>query len=348
MKKIFLLASFLQVLSVFAQQSYYDDVDLTKTGLDLKSELATKIIATHTNFLSYTPGVWEASRKTDVNPNNASEVVLIYGYSSSGKTARTRGINNNGGDSGEWNREHVYPRSLGNPKLETRTGDAGTDAHSLRPSDVDYNRDRGNLRFADGSGNSGSTSGGWYPGDEWKGDVARMMMYMYLRYGNRCLPSVVGVGSSAATPDDMIDLFLEWNAEDPVSEIEDNRNSYHENTANTYAQGNRNPFIDNPNLATKIWDGPVAQDRWATASIEDENILSQTKVFPTVNGGIVVSSAKAITKIAVYSILGKKIFSVNNPTFTNNKFTIENLDQGIYITQIFSNAKSITKKVLVQ
>ena len=83
-------------------------------------------------------------------------------------------------------------------------------------------------KFADGSGNSGSVSGGWYPGDEWKGDIARMMMYMYIRYGDRCKPSGVGVGSTSSTPDDMIDLFLEWNAEDPVSDFERQRNTYHE------------------------------------------------------------------------------------------------------------------------
>jgi len=55
----------------------------------------------------------------------------------------------------------------------------------------------------------------------------------------------------------MINLFLEWNADDPVSAIELNRNNVLENF-----QGNRNPFIDNPALATIIWGGPEAQDTW--------------------------------------------------------------------------------------
>ena len=89
MKKILLLISlFLSSLSN-AQEVYYNDVDLSAEGLSLKDKLATKTINEHTNLLSYTPGVWEALKITDVNPVNSSEVLLIYGYSASGTTAPT-------------------------------------------------------------------------------------------------------------------------------------------------------------------------------------------------------------------------------------------------------------------
>ena len=266
MKKILLLISlFLSSLSN-AQEVYYNDVDLSAEGLSLKDKLATKTINEHTNLLSYTPGVWEALKVTDLNPTNNSEVLLVYGYAASGTAARSRNINSNGGNTGDWNREHTYPKSLGNPNLGS-TG-PGADAHHLRPSDVGYNGNRDNLKFVDGSGNSGSVSGGWFPGDEWKGDIARMMMYMYIRYGNQCLPSVVGVGSSNSTPDAMIDLFLKWNAEDPVSDFERQRNTYHDSNQ-TYAQGNRNPFIDNAYLATRIWGGDAAIDSWGIYTSTD-------------------------------------------------------------------------------
>ena len=84
-----------------------------------------------------------------------------------------------------------------------------------------------------------------------------MMMYMYVRYGEQCLPSVVGVGDKSNTPDEMIDLFLKWNKEDPVSAFEEQRNNV------IYAaQGNRNPLIDNPYLATLIWGGDAAENKW--------------------------------------------------------------------------------------
>ena len=271
--KILFLSLFVSIIA-FGQERYYNNVDLTAEGINLKEKLATKTISAHTNLLEYTPEVWEVLKVTDLNPENTSEVLLIYGYSTSGTTARSRNKNENGGVQGDWNREHTYPKSLGNPALGT--SGPGADSHHLRPSDAGYNSQRGNLKFVDGSGNSGSTSGGWYPGDEWKGDVARMMMYMYLRYGDRCKPNVVGVGSSSATPDDMIDLFLKWNVEDPVSDFERQRNTYHD-SQQTYAQGNRNPFIDNAYLATRIWGGTPAEDSWGIYSSND----NQAPTVPT-------------------------------------------------------------------
>src|SRR5690606_34635606 len=161
---------------------------------------------------------------------------------------RSRDKFNNGGNNGQWNREHTYVQSLGTPVL----GDTGpgADAHHMRASDVQRNNMRGNLLFAAGSGTSGTVPGGWYPGDEWKGDVARMILYMYLRYGSQCLPSNVTTGSAVATDSNVPLLLLQWNAEDPVSPYEDQRNTYLGNAANMYGQGNRNPFIDNPYLAT--------------------------------------------------------------------------------------------------
>ena len=270
-KKITLFILLISSVTIFSQQTYYNDVNLNLTGTTLKEELATKIISTHTRFLFYDQ-IWDASKATDVNPNNNQEVVLIYGWEN-GTDAdvtndRTRGINNNSGNVGDWNREHVYSQSLGTPPLSDEG--PGSDAHHLRPADTQRNSSRNNRKFTAGSGFSGAQSnGGWYPGDEWKGDVARMMMYMYVRYDDRCLISNIGIGDNSNTPDDMIDLFLQWNAEDPVSEIEKQRNDYHENLSNQNAQGNRNPFIDNPRLATRIWGGPEAEDIWGIYTNSD-------------------------------------------------------------------------------
>jgi chitodextrinase len=277
MKKTLLLFSLFLTCIAYAQETYYDDVDLNAEGLTLKENLAIKTIAAHTKILSYG---WGAFQEGDLNPENSSEVLLIYGYSASGTTARTRGVYENGGNTGDWNREHTYAKSLGNPNLGT--SGPGADAHHLRPSDVSYNSQRGSKKFADGSGNSGDVSGGWYPGDEWKGDVARMMMYMYIRYGDQCKPTGVGIGNSSSTPDDMIDLFLEWNAEDPVSDFERQRNTYHTSSQN-YSQGNRNPFIDNAYLATRIWGGTPAQDYWGLYTSKDNEA-------PTVPTNITLSN----------------------------------------------------------
>ncbi|APU08863.1 endonuclease I [Cellulophaga lytica] len=246
--------------------AYYNGTDVTQTGGNLKTDLSNLVTTTQTTVLSYTPGVWDALKQTDLDPVNSNNVLLIYGYNDADgntTTDRTRSKNNNGGGVGDWNREHVFPKSLGNPNLGT--SGPGSDAHHLRSSDVQFNSLRNNHPFGDGSGNAGLMSGNvWYPGDEWKGDVARMIMYMYIRYGNQCLPTAVGTGATTYSAD-VPDIFLQWNAEDPVSQVEINRNVLLEGI-----QGNRNPFIDNPAFATAIWGGPQAENRFNNTSSDTE------------------------------------------------------------------------------
>ena len=306
-----LLLIFITSFSIsFSQEQYYNDVDLTLYGMQLKEALASKITTTHTNILPYTPGVWEASKITDINPENNSEVILIYGWENgtdqdiTNDRTRNKNLQDTGsGESFVWNREHVFSKSLANPVLigVGSSRGPGSDAHNLRPADRTTNSSRNNFKFTTGQGNSGRSSvtysgpqgpetKGWYPGDEWKGDVARMMMYMYLRYGEQCLPTAVGVGSQQFITDDMIDLFLQWNIEDPVSEFEKGRNTFHENTTNTYAQGNRNPFIDNPYLATRIWGGESAEDLWGNYTSSDTeapttptNVIANNETSSTID-----------------------------------------------------------------
>lgn len=331
--------------------SYYNGIDFTLNGTALKAVLATRIINTHTNSLSY-GNIWNALKIVDENPENSNQVLLIYGWPgvTSGDKTRVKGKHNilsgNNNTTLNWNREHVYPQSLGNPPLG-QSG-PGADAHHLRASDPDWNGARGNRKFAAGSGNSGPVGSNWYPGDEWKGDVARMMMYMYLRYGTQCLPSSVGVGSTTNTPDGMIDLFLQWNAEDPVSEIEIQRNEYMDSNS-TYAQGNRNPFIDNPFLATKIWGGPVAEDRWSLLSNKQLDPLEfGLYPNPTQDQTIYVSTQEQVEEITIYSIDGKLIRRIEQPIFNGTEYQINNLSQGFYMIQLKSDTKQSVKKFIVK
>ena len=183
-KTLVVLLLFLPIIAL-GQQPYYDDVDLSLTGEELYDELQIKISQFNTG---YTYGEYRDDLLiTDENPSNGSEVLLVYGFNDSDgdcTTDRTRSDALFGGDVCEFNREHVFPRSLANPPMgnvnNSSTGIAA-DPHNLRPTDVQRNAERGSKRFTNGSGNSATISGNlWYPGDEWKGDVARAMMYMYL------------------------------------------------------------------------------------------------------------------------------------------------------------------------
>lgn len=343
---------------------YYNGFNWTLTGTALKNALAAKITTTHTKFLTYAED-WSATQATDLNPTNSNDVLLVYGFSSNtcptstsdDNDHRERNVNSNGGaNTCEWNREHVYAKSLGTPvlvdgALTSADSDAGEDAHHIRSADVDRNANRGNSKFAAGTGNSGNVTGGWYPGDEWKGDIARMMMYMYLRYGTQCLPINVGTGSTVASDSNMLQLFLQWNADDPVSQYEDNRNTYHGNTSNTYAQGNRNPFIDNPYLATVIWGGPIAENRWPTVFLSSQSFLTDTAIQvypnPTNNGTVFIQTTESIELVRIMNVNGQVIRVIDNPLFNENVFEISNLQQGFYLLELRNSKGTLTKKVVV-
>jgi len=301
-KTLLSILLFLSFVPFYGQiQSFYNGLDFTKTENELFIELSNRLINTHTSipYSSSSTDTWDVLKRVDEDPDNAANVLLIYGFDDNDgnpETDRTRAKNlqDSGGGTGVWNREHVFAKSIANPSLDTDEPGPGTDVHNLKPSDRDWNSKRSARKFTDGSGNSGivSSNGGWYPGDEWKGDVARIIMYMYLRYhGNgtqvsqtQCLPVNIGFGSALSVDSNMIDLFLNWNIEDPVSDFENQRNDYIETV-----QGNRNPFIDNPYLATLIWGGVNAEDKWNLNNSSDPeaptsptNIVASNITFESV------------------------------------------------------------------
>ncbi|PCJ27205.1 MAG: endonuclease [Flavobacteriales bacterium] len=348
MKRVILLMLVVFSVVLYAQQPYYNNVNLTLTGLALKSELSQKIINTHTTQLQYT-NVWGVLQQTDLDPSNSNNVLLLYGYNDGDGnpvTDRTRNKFLNGGNTGEWNREHTYAQSLATPNMTTSSPGAGTDAHHLRACDVQMNGNRGNRKFATGNGNAGNVGPDWYPGNEWKGDVARMMMYMYLRYPSQCLPNNVGVGTSVAIDPAMINLFLDWNAQDAVSQYEENRNSTLE-----IEQGNRNPFIDNPYLATIIWGGTVAQDNWNMTFVEKINYENNFSVYPipSKNGDIHIyfSSDAEVKSLALFSINGQNLKTISYPKITNNEFLFDDLPKGVFILKTIIGSSLITKKIVV-
>lgn len=325
---------------------YYNTVDFTLTGDALKSELATLITNTHTTQLIYTPDVWNALKQTDLDPENPDNVLLIYGYDdtdSSVANDRTRSKDlscHTSSCAGLWVREHVFARSLGIPNLGFEG--PGSDAHHLRAIDNSMNNSRSNRKYADDSGTAHTmTNDQFYPGDEWKGDIARMVMYMYVRYGNQCQPTYIGVGdTNYSINGDMMNEFLEWNQEDPVSVYEMNRNNILETM-----QGNRNPFIDNPYLATMIWNGPQAQDNWAIASTQANN-LSEVFIYPTITKDVlhIENSQNTPYTYTIYNNLGQQVaFSV-----TDNTINVEKNASGLYFLTVSDGKIQKTFKFIKQ
>tara|TARA_R110002020_G_scaffold35530_6_gene107117 strand:- start:3512 stop:4555 length:1044 start_codon:yes stop_codon:yes gene_type:complete len=347
MNKIFTLFLLLSLQTLFAQQPYYNDVDLSLTGQDLYFALQQKIENASSSF-NY-GDTRDSMKITDEDPENNNNVLLLYGYDDSGSctTDRSRNKNDYGGSSCQYNREHTFARSNANPSMgnvDNGTTGIGADPHNIRPTDQQMNNNRGNKKFADGSGNAGDVgSGYWYPGDEWKGDVARIMMYMYTRYGDRCKPSLNGNGALQGSTQ-MLQVYLQWNAEDPVTDFEDQRNPYLENN-----YGNRNPFIDNPYLATLIWGGPAAEDRWGLIGTEEFN-AETIAVYPNPTSEIIWvndNTSFTVDNYSVYDISGRKIL-FNTFNSSEKKVDVSNLNSGVYLLELVSSERSITKKIVVQ
>ncbi|MET3575410.1 endonuclease [Bhargavaea ullalensis] len=196
--------------------------------------------------------VWDALKETDEDPANPDNVILLYSQESRSK-------DRNGGNVGDWNREHVWAKSHGN--FGTSNG-PGTDIHHLRPTDVQVNSSRGNLDFDEGGspvkGCDGcfKTANSFEPPDEVKGDVARMLFYMATRYGEDDrvdLELNEKLGNGTAPYHGKLSTLLKWHEQDPVSEFEQNRNE-----KIFSVQGNRNPFIDHPEWVESVFGSGAA------------------------------------------------------------------------------------------
>ncbi|MBC3991149.1 endonuclease [Streptomyces sp. AC563] len=226
--------------------TYYEDA-IGKTGESLRTALH-QIISTDTQKLSYSQ-VWDALKATDEDPANPANVVLLY-------TGRSQSKDSNGGGADQWNREHVWAKSHGD--FGTATG-PGTDIHHLRPTDVSVNSTRGNKDFDLGGSEVEEAPGNltdedsFEPRDEVKGDVARMIFYMAVRYegedGFADLEVNDKVGNGSNPFLGRLSVLRKWSAEDAPSDFEKRRNQV---IFDKY-QHNRNPFIDHPEWVDEIW-----------------------------------------------------------------------------------------------
>lgn len=199
---------------------YYENI-LSTSGDALKQELRSLITSTHTKKTTYND-CKTYLQEADQDPNNSNNMLLFYTGISVKKTDSMS----------VWNREHVWCQSLG----WFTTSGAGADLHHIRPCDPSVNSSRNNSKY-------GTSSGFYEPSDEYKGDVARIIFYLMTRYSeaDNTKYSVTCIAES-------MELLLEWNRIDPVSDTEIIRNNY------IYRiQGNRNPFIDKAEYADAIW-----------------------------------------------------------------------------------------------
>lgn len=229
----------------------------------LKAELHNIVEATHTNKLTYGQ-VWDALKKAD--KGEGDNVVCIYTGVLHAFSKQDKG--SAGADL--WNREHVWPNSKG---FKNQSHYAYCDIHHLYASNKNINAIRANKDFADfdllrvsaaaNKDNYGNQWNGTFfePRDEVKGDIARALFYMVVRYdGDVCLNCnldlelVEGSSTQCSNSYDQkgrlgdIKSLIKWHYEDPVSEAEIARNEIVFGI-----QGNRNPFIDHPEIVAALY-----------------------------------------------------------------------------------------------
>jgi endonuclease I len=333
---------------------YYDSAENLADD-NLKYEL-NQIIDNHIEF-DYTDSdtdVWDILKETDRDPNNSDNVILIY----SGISVNASQEYNNAKG---WTREHIWAKSRGD--FGTTIG-VGTDVHALRPLDNTTNSIRSNRCFnncttcEEVKDKWGNTTGSkkdandwsFEPRDEVKGDIARMIFYMAVRYEglddypNLELTQTMLPQGNKEPLQGVLTTLLEWNRNDPVDAWEENRNDiiYY-----SY-QHNRNPFIDFPGLAEHLW-GTQMGSNWTKEEVLITPIFNEKSIsmypnpaFNTIHIKGLDSSAKA----NIYDAMGRRV-RVAQINLNNNSIDVSGL-KGVYLIHVITQEKMITKRIVIK
>lgn len=263
MKKITLslLSLFALTATAAVPAGYYNALE-GKSGAALKA--AAKSAVSKVDPPSYGNGTWDAFEKTDVHTVKGTPVWWdMYSNNLVSVSSGHNGLN--------------IEHSVANSWWGGSKNNAYNDINHLNPSDATANNRKSNFPLGKVatvswtndvttvgkpvSGSCGGASNVYEPCDEYKGDFARVYMYMFTMYDDiawRTTESGYGyMYDGSAYPSFKpwaAQMLCEWARMDPVSEKEIDRNN-----AVYGVQGNRNPFIDNPDLFEYIWGNRVGQ-----------------------------------------------------------------------------------------
>lgn len=330
-----------------APSGYYNSLD-GQSGQGLRDALQTIIAEEGVVRAQTYADIIDILKEADQNPANSNEVWLVYTEQGRAKLDIQTTSNN----TGTWNREHVFPRSRGGfySIEEDDIADGmniywNTTADSLRHG----NSDAHHLRAVDGPENSSrnnqfyGTSQGGYSGPantqgSFRGDVARSIFYMAVRYNGLSVVNGYPDGNVGQFGD--LATLLQWHQNDPPDDFEMNRNNVVYNW-----QMNRNPFIDQPELVDYIW-GAQAGQTWDQDLATQENQLAGIKIFPNpTQGQINIIGVNGDYEVEIYSILGKKVFTQKATGTTRLN---PSLTAGVYLVKVTNEHTSKVQKLIVK
>jgi len=268
-----------------------------------------------------------------------------------------------------FSREHSYPHSwmptfpADNPERPEYN-----DFHHLFPVQFpDANQVRSNLPLGDVVNATGTYLGGtigddangnkvYEPRDERKGDAARAILYMATCYDvvNAAQDWSLPTNISVIVPYGQDQYTLkQWHYNDPPSDWEKARNDFVDSV-----QGNRNPFIDNPDWVCYIdfetMNHVASPGSPCVSSIGDVAAkYTAVSVFPNPTSGafdigFVASESEAIT-IQLFDISGKQVYrQVHGATAGENRISLDlDLAEGVYSIQLGNSQFSRTQRVVV-
>ena len=321
---------------------YYNSLD-GLADVQLRQELQDIIAAPGEIRTQTYADIIDILKIADQNPANSNQVWLLY---TEGGRAKLD-VQTTSNSVGKWNREHTFPRSRGgffsieeddvadgiNVYWETNADSlrhGNSDAHALRATDGPENSARGNLHYGEYVGPVGTLG-------SFKGDVARSVLYMDIRYNGLQIvngfPDIVGQLGDLTT-------LLDWHRNDLPDDFEMNRN----NVVYTW-QLNRNPFIDHPDLVEYFWGNKIGEV-WNAGLHTDDLAALQVLIYPNPTySRINIVGIEGENNIDIFSVTGQRLATHNGIGETSLDL---NLAAGIYFIKINSEDKSIIKKIILK
>ena len=318
-----------------AEGNYYDSIDTDLRGDALRAQIASLITSTHHTNPSYSAGLAALFEVSDINPNTGKVIQFYTGTETNGFTG---------------NREHVWPKNGG--KAFPAESEAGSDGHHLRPCDNNLNSARSSLSFGEVDQTSGNlvqengsssykslcykTSEYFYPGEGFRGQTARILMYVQTRWGDDYdLSFVLGAGSNKTIGD--IETLMKWHIQEPPTEQEMYRN---EKVAEY--QGNRNPFIDHPEYAEMIYchDGESYNDELQAVVETYGSYLAD----PTPIESLYVSPSTVTLTVGAQAVLEVTPYPTNassKVTWTTSNSAVATVSNG-YVNAVGNGVATIT------
>ncbi len=285
-----------------------------------------------------------------------------FAHDTNGGTSPGQACGNFTFESDCYNREHIFPQGFFDQERPMRT-----DIHHVVPTDGRVNGFRSNFPFGlvgtnlisqsnisnptqNGSKLGNCISPGYSgtvfePINEFKGDIARMLLYFAVRYEDNWddtgwdphtdINNPLNGTSDQFYETWYINLLYSWHVQDPVSTRETTRN----NAAYDY-QGNANPFIDHPEYVQSIWQNVLSTDQPTL----QENIT----IYPNpVSSDLVYFGTNSSLEIKIYNVLGKMVRK-SRTSNSKNYINISGLRKGVYIVKMESSSGTSTKKLIRQ